>query len=360
MGSISREGDPHFSIGYTGLLQYDSIYLGSITRGHPHFSIGSTCLVQYGSVHLPSISRAGTSFLNRLYWFDVIGFCTLGLIQQGGLLISQFVILVRCSSSLHMGSISREGAPHFSIGYTGLLQYDSIYLGSITRGPPHFSIGSTCLVQYGSVHLPSISRAGTSFLNRLYWFDVVGFCTLGLSQQGGLLISQWVILVWCSNTLHLESISRGGPPHFSIGYTGLLQQDSVHLGQLCGEGHLQCSSALYLLGSVSKGAISFPNRFYWFGVVGLCTLGLISRGGPPHFSIGSTGLVQFGSAHQGQLSAGGYLQCSRVLYTLALLVRGPPHFSIFYTSFGVVGLCTLGLISRGGPPHFSIGYIGLM
>ena len=45
---------------------------------------------------------------------------------------------------------------------------------------------------------------------------------------------------------------------------------------------------------------------------------------------------------------------------LAQLVRGPPHSLIFYSSFGVVGFCTLGLISRVGPPHFSIGSTGFV
>ena len=56
---------------------------------------------------------------------------------------------------------------------------------------PHFSIGYTDLVKYGSVQLGLISWVGPAcggtfalgmalFLNRLYWFGVVGLCTLGV------------------------------------------------------------------------------------------------------------------------------------------------------------------------------------
>ena len=72
-----------------------------------------------------------------------------------------------------------------------------------------------------------------SLLNRLYWFGVVGCCTLGLN---------WGVCLHCVCL------------YFSIGSTGLVWYDSVHLG------------------SISRGrGSSFLNRFYWFGVVGLCT-----------------------------------------------------------------------------------------
>ena len=171
-----------------------------------------------------------------------------------------------------------------------------------------------------------------SLLNRLYQFGVVGLCTPGVNQQGaihlsighyyigvvgvytwgqlageGILISQYVILVWCSRALytwaqlagegllisqqvilclvqqgfvHLGSISGEGPPHFSISYLDFVQQGYVHLG-------------------------------------------LISRRGPPHFSIGSTGLLQQGSVHLGSISR------------LASLFPNQLY------SFGIVGICTL-------------------
>ena len=55
----------------------------------------------------------------------------------------------------------------------------------------------------------------SSFLNMLYWFGVVGLCTLGVNEQG-----RACLLVYAS--VHLGLISGGRPPHFSIGYTGLV------------------------------------------------------------------------------------------------------------------------------------------
>ena len=102
---------------------------------------------------------------------------------------------------------------------------------------------------------PSISRhRPSSFLNRLYWLGVVGFCTLGLD-------------------------SRGGSPHFSIrlycfGVVGL----STLGVSLVGQGLLL--------------APSFLNGLYWFGVVGHSTLGsIVSIETPFVLNSASTGLV---------------------------------------------------------------------
>ena len=71
----------------------------------------------------------------------------LGSISGEGLLTSQKVILVWCSRSLNLGSISGVGPPHFAIRYTGLVYYVTVHLGSISSGePPHFLPGYTGLV----------------------------------------------------------------------------------------------------------------------------------------------------------------------------------------------------------------------
>ena len=66
----------------------------------------------------------------------------------------------------------------------------------------------------------SISRGPSSFLNRLYWFGVIGLLPLG-HCGGGLFL---IILIWCSRDLSRNLVPIGGrvQPHFSIGYTGFV------------------------------------------------------------------------------------------------------------------------------------------
>ena len=174
------------------------------------------------------------------------------------------------------------------------------------------------------------------FLNRFYWFGVVVLCTLGVN------------------------ISVGGSHHSSIGYTGLLQRDPIHLGF---SGGIQSTLGMAI----------FLNRFYWFGVVVLCTLGVnINVGGSHHSSIGYTGLGQQGSLHLGLIREGGPHHFS-IGYT-ALLQRAPytwasvggfnlhwvwPYFSIGSTGLVQQGSVHLGLIGRVGPLGGSIytGYV---
>ena len=250
-------------------------------------------LYQFGVVGLctPGINQQGrdSSFLNTLHWFGVVGLCTLGinqqgrassflnrlycvwcsralytwaqLVKQGGLFISQQVILHWCSRTLHLGSISRGGPPHFSICYTGLVQQGSVHLGSISRGAIYFSIGHTTLVQQGSTLGVNQQGRASSFLNRLYYmFGVVGLCTLGLNQQdrASSFLNRLSLKLWCSRALY-----TWGP---LVG-EGLLISQSVIL--------IFCVVGLCILGvDQQERASSFLNRFYWFAVVGLCTLGL--------------------------------------------------------------------------------------
>ena len=395
---------------------------------NPHFSIGYTGLVQQGSTFGVNYLGRASSFLNRLYWFAVVEFCTLGCNQQG-----------RASSFLNR---------LYWFGVVWLCTFGVISEG----GPPHFSIGYTAFVQYGSVHLPLISRAAFSFPNRLYWFAVVGLCTLGLNNKGassflnrlycfgvealyswgqfvgeGLLISQYALLVWCSSTLHLGSISGGRPPHFFIGYTGLVQYVTLHLGLIsrgrdspCGVSramycfwaqygsvhlHLDqqcsllisqqvlmvwCSKASVHLGQLSnkEGLLIFQyaytglvqygfvhlrlqlageglliSQYGYTGLVqqGSVYLGLIRRGRPPHFSIGSTGLVQQGSAYLGQPSGVGHLWCSRDLQHLGSVSKG----AMLISQQGIQVWCSMALYTWGqlagrGPPHFLIGQTGFV
>ena len=167
-------------------------------------------MVQQGSVPLGSIGRAGSSFLNRLYWFGVVVLYTWGQFVGQGLSISQQVILVWCSRVLHLVSITWVGPPHFSIGCTGLLWQVNVHLGSI-------------------------SRAESSFLNRLYWFGVVGLYIWGQLPGKGLLISQQVILVCCSRILYTWVQLAG---------EGLLISQQVIL--------VWCSMALYIWGQLVR------------------------------------------------------------------------------------------------------------
>ena len=54
--------------------------------------------------------------------------------------------------------------------------------------------------------------------------------------------------------------------------------------------------------------------------------------------------------------------CSGAMYTWGQLVRGRGLCTLvtWYYCLGVVGLCTLGVNKWEGPPHFSIGYTGLV
>ena len=183
---------------------------GQLAGQFPHFSIGYTGLVQQNSVHYGLNEQGASSFLNSF-------------------------LLLCCSRALYPCGQLAGQSPHFSIGSTALVQQGSVHLGSISEGgPPHFSIGYTAFVQYGSVHLPLISRATFSFLNRLYWFTVVGICTLGLNNKGA---SSFLNRLYCF-----------GVEHSTLGVNQL--------------------------GRVS----SFLNRLYWFGVIGHCTLGLDQQG----------------------------------------------------------------------------------
>ena len=91
------------------------------------------------------------------------------------------------------------------------------------------------------------------FVNKLYWFGVVGLCTLGVNKPGR-----------ASSFLNRL---------YWFGVIGL------------------CTLGVDYWGRAS----SFLNRLYLFGVVGLCTLGLDwgvhLHCVYPYFSIGSAGLV---------------------------------------------------------------------
>ena len=362
---------PHFSIGSTGLVQQGSVHLGCDQQGGLLiFSIGYTGLVQQGSVHLPSDQQGrAPSFLNQ-------------------------VILVWCSTALvHLGLISRGGPPHFSIGSTGLVQYGLCTPSPLLAGQsPHFSIGYTGLVQYGSVHLgDAISRGGPPHFPICFnWSAVVGFCTFGLNQEGSLLISQQVKLVWCSRALCTWAQLARVPPHFSKGYTDLVQQDSVHWGLISrgGPPHfsigytglvLQHSTLwVYQWGRVS----SFLNRLYWSGVVGNSTLGLDQQGRPSSFLnqlfwFGVVGLctlglhqqrrdsvVQQGYVHSGAM--GGLIctgqvnisqqvllvWCSRALQTGVHQEGRACSFLNCLFWFSVVGLCTCVVDQQGRASSF--------
>ena len=285
-----------------------------------------------------------SSFLNRFYWFGVVGLCRLGLHQEGRASSwSQLFILVQCTLGLctcvvdqhwvgassflnrlywfavvgipvHFSLISWGGPPHFSIGSTGLVQQDSVHLGSLGRGgPPHFLIGYAGLVQQGSTLGVNLGGRASPFLNRLYWFGVVGHCTSALDQQWRDSVMQqgyvplgsigWFHFHWVceyfsigstglvqQGSVHLKFNSRGEPPHFSIGYTALIQYCFVHLP------------------SISKAAFSFLNRFYWFAVVGHCTLGCNQQGRSSSFfnrlfQFGLVGLCTLGVDQQGRASS---------------------------------------------------------
>ena len=127
-----------------------------------------------------------------------------GSVCTGYVLMSQQVILVWCSRALYIGVIQQGRA---SLG-------DPSVLGMSSFPNRFYWFGVVGLCTLG------LHQQGTasSFLNRLYWFGVIGLCTFGLAQQGVYL--HWV---W---------------PHFSIGYTGLVQQDPVHLGSISRGGPL--------------------------------------------------------------------------------------------------------------------------
>ena len=221
----------YFSIGYTGFVQQGSVHLGLISRGghlwcsramytwaqwgvHLHwvceyFSIAYTGLVQQGSTLGVNLWGRASSFLNRFYCFCVVGHCTLGLDQKE----TDSVVL---QGYVHLGSMRQS----ISTGYVNISQ--QVLLVCCSR----------ILYTWGSLVGEDIS-------------GVVGFCTLGLNQQGGHLISQYSLLVWCSSTLHLGSISGGGPPHFLIGYTGFVQQVTVHFSLISRRQTLWGCRAMY-------------------------------------------------------------------------------------------------------------------
>ena len=211
------------------------------------------------------------------------------------------------------------------------------------------------------------------FLNRLYWFGVVGLCTLGVDQQGrvssflnrlywfgvglytlgvnqqGRAFSFLNRLYWFGvvGSVHLKSISRGGPPHFSICFTGLVQQCSVHLGSIRG-----APSALVI--SV------FLTRLHWFSLVGLCTLGVDQR---RRASLFLNSLYWFGVVGAlytwGQLVGEGLFGAVGY-FTLGLnwdihLHWAYPHFSIGNTGLVQQGLIHLGSNNRG--VHICTGYV---
>ena len=173
--SICTGYGEYCSIGSTDFVLYCSVPLGLISRGGPpHFSIGSTGLLQQGSVHLGSIRKGASLFLNRFYWFAVVGFCTLGVEQQG-----------RASSYLNklywfgVVGINTLGGSLVGEGICGVVGF-CITWAQLAMGPCHFSIGYTGLVQQHSTLGVNQQERSSSFLNRLYWFGVVGQCTLGL------------------------------------------------------------------------------------------------------------------------------------------------------------------------------------
>ena len=79
----------------------------------------------------------------------------------------------------------------------------------------------------------------------------------------------------------------------------------------------------------------FINRFYCFGVVGLCTLGVWLGKGLNRLYWFGVVLGMSVLLHRSYL-----VWCSRALYTWAL---GESSFLNRLYWFGVVGLCTLGL-----------------
>ena len=170
------------------------------------------------------------------------------------------------------------------------------------------------MVQQGSVNLGSINGEGGSFPNRLYQFGVIWLHTLGVDQQGR--ASSFLNRLYQFGVIGLCTFGVnwwGGPPHFSKGSTGLVQQGSVNLGSINGEGG------------------SFPNRLYQFGVIQLRTLGVDQQGRASSFlnrlyQFGLIGLCTFGDNWWG---------------------RAFSFLNRFYWN-GVVGLCKPGLNQWGG------------
>ena len=183
---------------------------GQLVGDHLHwvwayFSIGSTGLVQQGSVHLGSILVLEDLLIfHQGILVGVVGLCILGVDQWGeGLLILQQVILVWYSGDLYTwGPLGRED---ILISQQVLLVWCNMCLYTWTQLVVQGLIGVVGLCTLG------INQQGRvfSFLNRLYWFGVVGLCSLELDAG-----------------FRLHCVC----PYFSVGSTGLLQQGSVHLG----------------------------------------------------------------------------------------------------------------------------------
>ena len=140
----------------------------------------------------------------------------------------------------------------------------------------------------------------SSFFNWLFQFGLVGLCTLGVDQQGR--ASSFLNRLYCFGVV-----------------------------VLCTPGGLL----------VGEGPLHFSIRLFWFGVVGLSTLGLDQQGRASSFL---NRLYWFG--------------CSRSLYTWgAINGGGLPHFSIGDTWFGVVSHSTLGLDQQGRDSVVQQGYV---
>ena len=329
-----------------------TVHLGSIRRGvPPYFSIGYTGVV-------------------------VVALCTWAQLAREGLLISQKVILIQCSRALYTwGLISRGGPPHFSIDYTGLVQWVALYTWGLDQQGKALLIsqsGYFGLVQQGSVHLGLISKGETLWCSRAMYtqaqwgVDLHCVCeyfsigSTGLVQQG---FVDWGFirrggpphfsivyfgLVQYGSVHQCGVISRGGPPQFSIGYTGLLQQVPVHFSLISRGETLWCSRAMYIWlngGSICNGYVNISQQvlLVWCSRTPY-TWGHSGRGGPPHFLIGYAGLVQQGSVHLGSI-------CRR---------QGLPISQSGYTGLVQQVTVHLGLISRKGSPHFSVSYFGLV
>ena len=215
-----------------------------------------------------------SSFLNRYYWFGIVGLHTLGLNQQGVhictgyVCISQQVILLWCRG-LH--TLGLEWGVPSTLGMAIFLNrfYWFVVVGLCTLGLNygvlpllqvylHFSLGSSGLVQQGFVHLVLIRGEGLFISQQV----ILVWCSRALYTWDhlvgeGLIISQQVILVCCNMSLYtlVHLVGEG-----LFGVVGFWT-----LGHNWG-----CPSAL--------GRCAFLNRLYWFGVVGLCTLGVDQQG----------------------------------------------------------------------------------
>ena len=98
---------------------------------------------------------------------------------------------------------------------------------------------------------------------------VLGFCILGVDVGEGLLIFNRLLVVWCSRALYTWGQLVGGPLWGSLHWVCLFLNRFYWFGVVG-----LCTLGLNWGSPSVLGMCLFINRFYWFGVVGLCTLGV--------------------------------------------------------------------------------------